>query len=81
MDDQRLGVANVGQQAEDLQRVDEFLARVVSSANAEGDDGAGAVGQIFFRARVVFAAGEAGIVDPLDGRILFEELGHGKGIF
>ena len=60
MDHQRLGVADVGQQREKLERVDELLARIVAALDAECDQGPGAVGQILFRSRVVGARSRPG---------------------
>ena len=37
MNHQRLGIADIGQQAEQLQRIDEALAGLEASTNAEGD--------------------------------------------
>ena len=37
VDDQRFRVANVGQQGEQLERIDQLLARLVAALDAEGD--------------------------------------------
>ena len=63
-----------------FERVDELLARFVAALDAEGDERALAGGQVLFRARVVAAGREAGIVDPLDAGMLFEMLGDGEGV-
>ena len=51
VDDQRFGVADVGQQREQLQRIDQLLACLVAALDAEGDQGALAVRHVFLRPR------------------------------
>ena len=52
MDHQGFGIADIRQQAEELERVNKLLAGVVAAANTEGDNGAGSVrADIFLRAR------------------------------
>src|ERR1051325_9761475 len=80
MNDQGFGVADVGEQAEQLERVDKALTGFVAAAYAEGDDRACAVRQVFLSERVVLARFEAGIVDPLDFRVSFEEARHLKRV-
>ena len=80
VDDQRLGVADVGQQGEQLDGVDELLARFEAALDAEGDQRALAVGHVLLGAVVVLAGLEAGVVDPLDAGVRFEMLGHGEGV-
>src|SRR5208283_2364902 len=65
MNDQRFRVADIRKQAEQLQRIDEPLARFEASANAEGDQRARAVREILLRALVVLARRQPGIIDPL----------------
>src|SRR5580698_3656036 len=62
VDDQRFGIANVSQQGKQLERIDQLLARLEASLDAEGDQRALAVGQIFLGPSVVLAGGEPGIV-------------------
>ena len=46
MDDERLGVADIGQMAGQLDVVDEPYAGLPAALDAEADDGAGPLGQI-----------------------------------
>ena len=64
MDDQGLGVPDVGEVAHELRRFDERLARVPPPADAEGEDRARALGQVLLRQGVVGARFEARIIDP-----------------
>ena len=50
VNDQRFGVADVGQQREELEGVDQFLAGFVAAFNSECDQAALAVGEILFGA-------------------------------
>ena len=80
MNDEGLGVADVGNERKKFEGVDELLARFVTTLDAEGDERALAVGQVFLRARVVGAGVEAGVVDPIDAGMLLKMLGDGEGI-
>jgi len=51
-----------------------FFAGLVATLDAEGDDGALAVGEILLRALMVAAGFEARIVDPLHAGMLLEVL-------
>ena len=55
VDDQRFSVTDIRQQREQLEGVDELLARLESALDAEGDQRALAVRQVFLRPRVVLA--------------------------
>ena len=57
-----------------------FFPDFVSALNAEGDERALSGGEILFRAGVVRARLEAGIVDPIDAGMLFEVAGDGESI-
>ena len=81
MDHQRFGIADIRQQAEELERVNKLLAGVVAATNAKGDDGTGTIREIFFCERVVLAAGQARIVDPFDAGMFFQHFGDGEGVF
>src|ERR1035441_10901580 len=76
MDDQRLRVTDVGQQAEQLRSVDEPLARFETALNAERHQRAAARGEILLRPLVVLAGGQTGIVYPLHIRMAGEILGN-----
>ena len=85
MNNQRLGIADVGQQREQFQAVDQLLACLVAAArlsffDSEGDDGAAAVGQVLLGTLVVGARFEPRIVDPLDAGMLGEVLGDGQRV-
>ena len=80
MDGQALGIAHIGQVAEELQAFDEFLAGCRAALDAEAQDRAGALGEVFLGALVIGMALEAGIVDPTDLGMLLEEFSHGLGV-
>ena len=74
MNHQALGVADVGQVREQLDRVDELLAGFQAALDAEADDAAEAFLEVFrgdFVARIV---GQAGIGHPGHQRMALEEL-------
>src|ERR1700722_8640105 len=56
MNDQRTGVADIGQMREQLQLRDQIDTRVIAALEAEGKDGACALRRIFAREIVVFVA-------------------------
>ena len=72
---ERLGVADIDQPLEQLQRVVERLAGFEPAGDAEGQQRAGAAAEIFLRQRVIGIVGEAGVVDPVDARIVAQEFG------
>ncbi len=76
MDDQRLGVADIGEVREQLQRLDELHAGVVAALQAEGEDSARAERRVLLLQRVVLVAGQARIEDPGDLRMRRQPLGH-----
>src|SRR5450631_1789740 len=80
MDDQRLGIANVGQQGEEFERVDQLFASLKAALDSEGDQRALSCWHIFLRACVVGARLKSGIVDPIDARMLLEMLCNGQGV-
>jgi len=80
MNYQRLGVTNVGNQREQLQRIDQFLASFISTLDAEGDECTLAIGQILLCACMVRAGLKARIVDPIDTGMLLEMTGNSKRI-
>ena len=61
MDGQALGIANIGQVREQLQRLDKFAPAFLAALDLEHDHAARAVRKIFPGLGVV-----AGIFDPLD---------------
>src|ERR1700739_2396666 len=80
MNDERLGIADVGHEREKFQRIDELFAGLVSAFDTEGDERALAVGQVFPGALVVGAGLEAGIVDPIHAGMLLKVAGDSEGI-
>ena len=80
MDDQGLGVPDVGEVAHELRRLDERLARVASSADAEGEDRACALRQVFLRQSVVGAGFQARIAHPAHQGMGFEEAGGAERV-
>ena len=72
---ERLGVAEIDQPLEQLQRVVKVLARVQPADDAERHQRARAAAEIFLRQRVIGIVGEAGVVDPGDARIVAQEFG------
>ena len=76
MDGQALGIAHIGQVAEELEAVDEFLASRNPALNAETEDRPGAFGQVFLHGGMVRAAGQAGVADPCYFGMGVQELGR-----
>ena len=72
MDDEGLHVGDVGEEAEDLEMVDEFLRRLSAALDLEREDGDAAVGEIFLVERVIRMIRERGMVDLRDVRVLRE---------
>ena len=76
VDDQRLGVADVGQVREQLQPLDEAPAGLEAAPDAEGEDRAGAFGQVALGQCAVGAVRQRRVVDPGDSRVRVQECGH-----
>src|SRR5581483_1378202 len=72
---QRLGVADIDEAGDQLQRVVESLARLHAALDAEGEQRGGVAVQILLHQRVIGAIGQARIIDPGDARILAQEFG------
>ena len=81
MDDQRLNITDIRQQAEQLHGVNEGTSGFVSALDAECKQRSGSFGQIFLRELVVRAGRQVGMVYPCDGRVLLEMLGDRQSIF
>src|SRR5258708_28772799 len=62
--DERARVADIGEMREELDALDQPDARLVAALQAEGEDRARALGQVFPGELVVLARFEAGISDP-----------------
>src|SRR4051812_27891981 len=74
MDDQRLGVADVGEQREDLDVIDEPAAGIDATANTERDDPAEATVQVALGELMARMRGQAGVGNPGDLGLLLEPL-------
>lgn len=68
MDHEALGVGHVGQQAEQVQVVDEHACRVLAALDVEGEDGAAAVREVLLVQLVVLAAFDGRVGDGFDFR-------------
>src|SRR5689334_16678457 len=80
MDDEALGVADVGEMAPERERFDEALAGRTAARDVEGEDRARAARQILLREGMVRAGGEAGVAHALHLGMAFEEGGDGKRV-
>src|SRR5271165_4875429 len=74
MNHQRLGIADIRQEAEQLERIDEALAGLEASPNAERNQRACTGWEVLLRSLVVLARRQAGIVHPLHIAMAGEEL-------
>lgn len=81
MDDEGLGVSDVGDKRKKFEAVDELLSGFIAALDAKGYEGAVAVWKILLRAGVVGAGFEAGVVDPFNAGMLLEMAGDGEGVF
>src|SRR5262245_2976419 len=81
MNDQRLRVSDVRQEAEELDRVDELLSRIESAANAETNQRACAGWRVFLHSIVVGARFESGIIHPFDLWMFLEVFCNFERIF
>src|SRR3954469_10073847 len=61
MNDERAGIADIGEMREQLHVRDELHAGVVAALEPESEDRAGALGHVFLRKIVVAVAGEPGV--------------------
>ncbi len=82
MDDERLGVADVGEPGEELHLVDDGLARVQPALHAEGQDAAEtrAGPEVALGRAVAFMVLETGIVHPSDLGMILQPPGQRQGI-
>ncbi len=77
---QGLGVADVHQALEDLQRIVEAHARGIAALEAEGEDRRRLALHVFARQFMVRVVGQAGVADPGHQRVGLEELRHLEGV-
>ena len=80
VDGEGLGVADVGQVAEELQGFNELLASFSAAFDAKTEDGPGAFGQEFLASCAIRAAFEAGVSHPGDFGVFLEPFGDLLGI-
>src|SRR5581483_4150489 len=67
MDDQALGIADVGDMREEIDAVDQLHAGRIAALEAEGEDRAGALGQVFPGELVILVRWQAGVIHPRHG--------------
>src|SRR5216684_6879148 len=80
MDDQRFGIANIGQVREQFDVANELFASLQSALDTKTENSSIAMSVIFGRDLVLRMTGQAGIADPIDSRMTFQELGDAQGI-
>src|SRR5580704_7853900 len=82
VDHERLGIADVGEMAHELNRFDEALAGLragmLAAPDAEGHDAAGAARQIALRCACVAVTWERRVSDPIDERMFHKMLRDGE---
>ena len=80
MDDQRPGIADIGEMGDDLQAFDEGDPGLVAALDAEGEDRTGALRAEPLLGGVVGMVGKARIFDPVDLRMRLQVLGDGQRV-
>src|ERR1700733_6780503 len=80
MDGEGLGVAQIEQPLDELERIEEGQARVVAPGDPEGDDGRHSPVQIALDQVVVGMVGEAGEAPPVPPAIGRQVVGHGASV-
>src|SRR3974390_2777972 len=81
MDNQALGVADVGQVREEFSRIDKALSGLQAALDTEADDAAESIFEIFGSQLVIGILSQAGIGDPRDERMFLEEFSNRQGVF
>ena len=74
------GVCHMGLDGTQLQVLHEHLGRLSSAVEAEGNDAAGAVGQVFLSDLVILVALQAAVLHPLDLLVVLQVSGDGVGV-
>lgn len=72
MDDERLDVGDIGQQAEDLQVVDELLGRLSAALDLERENRDAAIREVLLVELMVRMVRKSRVIDLLDMRVLGE---------
>ena len=80
MDDERLDIRDIGQQAEDLEMVDELLGRLSAALDLEREDGDTAVREVLLVELVVRMIRQGRMVDLIDMRVLGEVVDDLEGV-
>ena len=80
MDDERLDIRDIGQQAEDLEMVDELLGRLSAALDLEREDGDTAVREVLLVELVVRMIRQSRMVDLRDMRVLGEVVDDLEGV-
>eukprot|EP01132_Coremiostelium_polycephalum_P021847 gene21848-biopygen12291 len=78
---QGLGIANVHQALEDLQRIVETHARLITTLQAEGQNRRRFALHVFLRQVMVGVIRQAGVADPLHQCVVLQEVGNLQGVF
>src|SRR6202158_6568308 len=69
MNDQRLGIADIGQMREELDRLDESHAGRGAAFNAKGKDASRTLWKVALRQRLVSVSLQQRVADPIDTRL------------
>lgn len=80
MDDERLDIRDIGQQAEDLEMVDELLGRLSAALDLEREDGDTAIREVLLVELVVRMIRQSRMVDLRDMRVLGEVVDDLEGV-
>lgn len=80
VDGEGLGVADVGQVADELEAVDDLGAGGGAALDTDGEDTAVPAGEVLGGRLVGGVRGQAGVGDPVDVLVLLEPLGEGEGV-
>ncbi|MGY4328888.1 hypothetical protein ACVWWG_003305 [Bradyrhizobium sp. LB7.2] len=77
---QRLGIADIDQARDQLQRIVEGLSCFHAALDAKGEQRGRVAVEIFLHQRIIGTVRETGVVDPGDARVLTQEFGDLAGI-
>jgi hypothetical protein len=80
VDDEGLGVTDVGQVTAELEVVDDGADLVDVAGNTEGQDTTESVLEVLGRVLVVGVGLQTGVQNPFDERVSLEPLGEGEGV-
>src|SRR6185437_217078 len=81
VNDQALGVADVGQVREEAEAIDKGPPGRETSLDPEGQDAPGSIRQVPLGQGMARARRQTGVADPGDGRVLLEEGGYRERVF